>query len=147
MARPVCCYRGKIKRGGYILYDCEQTPDAILIATGSEVHLSLESALQATAEGLHVRVVSMPCAERFLAQDAAYQEHVLPNAIRARIAIEAAASAYWYRFVGLDGIVIGVDQFGLSAPAEDIYQTFGITVTHVVAALHALLHKKFGEVV
>ena len=136
-----------IKRGGYILYDCEQTPDAILIATGSEVHLSLESALQATAEGLHVRVVSMPCAERFLAQDAAYQEHVLPNAIRARIAIEAAASAYWYRFVGLDGIVIGVDQFGLSAPAEDIYQTFGITVTHVVAALHALLHKKFGEVV
>jgi len=67
--------------------------------------------------------------------------------MRARVAIEAAASAYWYRFVGLDGVVLGVDQFGLSAPAEDIYSAFGITVTHVVTALHALLHKKVGEVV
>ncbi|HBI21290.1 MAG TPA: transketolase [Legionella sp.] len=136
-----------ISRGGYILYDCEQTPDAILIATGSEVHIALGGALQAKAQGMHVRVVSMPCAERFLAQDAAYQEHVLPHAMRARVAIEAAASAYWYRFVGLDGVVLGVDQFGLSAPAEDIYSAFGITVTHVVTALHALLHKKVGEVV
>ena len=93
-----------------------------------------------------MRVVSMPCAELFLAQDEAYQEHVLPDAIRARVAIEAAATGYWYRFVGLDGVVIGVDQFGLSAPPEDIYQAFGIMVAHAAAALHALFHKKFGEV-
>ena len=135
-----------INRGAYILYDSEQTPNAILIATGSEVHVAIEAAIQVKAQGLHVRVVSMPCAELFLAQDEAYQEHVLPDAIRARVAIEAAATGYWYRFVGLDGVVIGVDQFGLSAPPEDIYQAFGITVAHAAAALHALFHKKFGEV-
>ena len=89
----------------------------------------------------------MPCAERFLAQDAAYQEHVLPNAIRKRVAIEAAASTYWYRFTGLDGAVIGMEQFGASAPAKDAYQAFGITVEKTVAALYALFHEKFGEAV
>lgn len=124
-----------IKRGGYILQDCEKTPDAILISTGSEVQLAIESANQASAMGIQVRVVSMPCAERFLATDAAYQELVLPNAVRKRIAIEAAASAYWYRFVGLDGTVIGIDRFGFSAPAKDVYQELGITVERIVAAL------------
>ncbi len=136
-----------IQRGAYILYDSEQTPDAVLISTGSEVHLAIEAARQIKAEGLHVRVVSMPCAELFLAQDEAYQEHVLPHAIRARVAIEAAATGYWYRFVGLDGIVIGVDQFGLSAPPEETYQAFGITVAHALTALRALFHKKFGDLV
>ncbi len=137
----------RIKRGGYVLQDCEETPDAIVISTGSEIHLAIESANQAQALGLQVRVVSMPCAERFLAQDAAYQEQVLPIAVRKRVAIEAASSTYWYRFVGLDGAVIGIDRFGVSAPAKDAYQELGITVEKTVAALRALFHEKFGEVV
>ncbi len=136
-----------IKRGGYILQDCEKTPDAILIATGSEVALAIESANQAAAKGLQVRVVSMPCAERFLAQDAAYREEVLPNAIRQRIAIEAASTAYWYRFVGLDGTVIGIDQFGLSAPATEAYQEVGITVENIVQTLLDKFRLKCGETV
>lgn len=137
----------RIKRGGYILQDCEKTPDAILISTGSEVQIALESANQAQVMGLQVRVVSMPCAERFLAQDGAYQEQVLPHAIRKRVAIEAASPTYWYRFVGLDGIVIGIDRFGVSAPAKDAYHELGITIEKTVAALCALFHEKSGELV
>ena len=107
----------RIERGGYILSDCQGLPDAILLATGSEVQLALAAAAQMTALGKKIRVVSMPCCERFIAQDKNYQEDVLPNAVRKRIAIEAAASGYWYRFVGLDGAVIGIDRFGVSAPA------------------------------
>ncbi len=129
----------QIQRGGYILQDCEQTPDVILIATGSEVQLALASANQVKAEGIQVRVVSMPCAERFLEQDAAYQEQVLPNAVRKRIAIEAAATGYWYRFVGLDGAVIGIDRFGVSAPADDAYQYLGVTTEKTVATIHTLM--------
>lgn len=128
-----------IKRGGYILQDSNQTPDAILIATGSEVQIALDAANRFKNEGIHLRVVSMPCAERFLSQDSAYQEQVLPNAIRKRIAIEAAASAYWYRFVGLDGAVIGIDRYGASAPASDVYRDLGLTVEKTVEALHSLL--------
>lgn len=124
-----------ISQGGYILQDCEGTPDVILLATGSEVQLALESAKQASTRGIQARVVSIPCAERFLATDTAYQETVLPNAIRKRIAIEAASSTYWYRFVGLDGTVIGLEQFGLSAPASAIYQELGITVENILAAM------------
>jgi transketolase len=131
----------QIKRGGYILQDCPGIPDAILIATGSEVQIALEAALQAKKQEMHVRVVSMPCAERFLAQDTAYQEQVLPRAVRKRIAIEAAASGYWYRFVGLDGAVIGIDRFGASAPAADNYNYLGITVNKTIEALHALFKK------
>ena len=127
-----------IKRGGYILQDSDHAPDAILIATGSEVQIALAAACHARNQGLHIRVVSMPCAERFLAEDPAYQEAVLPHTIRKRIAIEAAASGYWYRFVGLDGTVIGIDCFGASAPAADVYQYLGITVEKTVEALHAL---------
>ncbi len=127
-----------IKRGGYILEDSAKTPDAILIATGSEVQIALSASHVLKQEGLNVRVVSMPCAERFLAEDATYQEHVLPNAVRKRVAIEAAAAAYWYRFVGLDGAVIGLDRFGESAPAKDIYEALGITVQKTVEAVHAL---------
>lgn len=127
-----------IKRGGYILQDSGHTPDAILIATGSEVQIALAAANQVNCKGLHVRVVSMPCAERFLSQDAAYQEDVLPSSVRKRIAIEAAASGYWYRFVGLDGAVIGIDRYGASAPASDIYHYLGLTVEKTVEALLAL---------
>lgn len=127
-----------IKRGAYILHDCEGSPDAILIATGSEVQIALAAAEEGRSQGLQVRVVSMPCAERFLAETKAYQESVLPRAVRKRIAIEAAATGYWYRFVGLDGVVIGIDRFGVSAPAADAYQYLGITVEKTVAALQTL---------
>lgn len=137
----------KIRRGGYILQDSDATPDAILIATGSEVQLAIESANLVKAHGLHVRVVSMPCAEQFLSQDLAYQESVLPKAVRKRVAIEAASSNYWYRFVGLDGAVIGIDSFGVSAPAQDAYEELGITVAKTVAALQALFYENSTEVV
>lgn len=128
----------RISRGGYIVYDCGRFPDVIVIATGSEVFLSIESAMIAKDFGCRVRVVSMPCAERFLAQDEAYQTDVLPPSIRKRIAVEAASSSYWYRFVGLDGIVLGIDQFGLSAPADKVYQAVGITVANIVSNINRL---------
>ena len=127
-----------IKRGGYILQDTAQAPDAILIATGSEVQIAIAAANLVKNQGLQVRVVSMPCAERFLNEDAAYQEQVLPRHVRRRVAIEAAASGYWYRFVGLDGTVIGIDRYGMSAPATEVYHYLGITVEKTVEALQAL---------
>ena len=127
-----------IKKGGYIIQDCDKEPDAILIATGSEVQLALEAAKQSKSQGLNVRVVSMPCPERFLSQDPVYKNHVLPSKVRKRIAIEAASSAYWYQFVGLDGAVIGIDSFGVSAPAAKAYEFFGITVQHIIETLNKL---------
>lgn len=127
-----------ISKGGYILSDCEGTPDTIILATGSEVHLALAAASQLTNSGKKIRVVSMPCCERFLAEDADYQEQVLPDAVRKRVAIEAAASNYWYRFVGLDGAVIGLDRFGVSAPAAEAYAYLGITVEHIIATINTL---------
>lgn len=127
--------------GGYILADCPKAPEVLLIATGSEVQIACAAAEKAIARGIQVRVVSMPCAERFLQTDEHYQQSVLPNTTRKRIAIEAAASSYWYRFVGLDGIVIGLDQFGVSAPAEQAYEAFGITVEKTLAAIEQLAKK------
>ncbi|MFA5960975.1 MAG: transketolase [Tatlockia sp.] len=126
----------KVKRGGYILSDCEGAPDVILIATGSEVQLALAAAERLKSQ-INIRVVSMPCCERFLAEENAYQEQVLPKAVRHRIAIEAAATAYWYRFVGIDGKVLGLDHFGVSAPAKEAYAFFGITVEHLMAMIQA----------
>jgi transketolase len=128
-----------IERGAYILNDCEGTPDVILIATGSEVQLALEAATQLTAEGNKVRVISMPCADRFEAQDEAYRELVLPSAIRARVAIEAGYPDYWHKYVGLDGAVIGVDRFGESAPAGVLMEQYGFTVDNVVAVARQVL--------
>lgn len=128
----------RISRGGYIIYDCGEHPDVIVIATGSEVFLSVESAMIAKELGCRVRVVSMPCAERFLEQDETYQAAVLPPFVRKRIAVEAASSRYWYRFVGLDGVVLGIDQFGLSAPANDVYKAMGITVSNIVSTIITL---------
>ncbi|WP_133128586.1 transketolase [Legionella nagasakiensis] len=128
-----------IQRGGYVLKDCQSSPDIILIATGSEMQIAVAAAGLLEEQGVRVRVVSMPCAERFLRQETTYQEQVLPTAVRKRIAIEAAATTYWHRFVGLDGIVIGLDRFGTSAPAQEAYNYLGITIEKTVAAVQSLL--------
>jgi transketolase len=127
-----------VKRGGYVLC-AEQGPLAgIILATGSEVQLAVAAAQQLRAQGVHVRVVSLPCCEVFKAQDPAYRESVLPAVVRVRVAVEAGVSDYWYQFVGLDGRVIGIDRFGLSAPAKAVYQALGMTVESVVSAFTEL---------
>lgn len=122
-----------IARGGYIVSDSATTPDLIIMATGSELSIAIAGAETLRYEGIAIRVVSLPCIERFLAQDSAYQESVLPQKIRKRIAIEASATGYWYRFVGLDGSIIGLDHFGESGPAEAVYASLGITAERVKA--------------
>ena len=128
-----------IARGGYVLEDCAGTPEAILIATGSELALAREAARALNAAGRRVRVVSMPCADRFDAQDAAWRESVLPAAVRKRVAIEAAHADYWYKYVGLDGRVIGMTDFGASAPAGELMKHYGFTRDNVIAVVTGLL--------
>lgn len=128
-----------IAKGGYILQDSDGTPDAIIIATGSEVALATGAAAQLAQAGKKVRVVSMPSVETFLAQDAAYRESVLPAAVTARVAVEAGVTAAWYQFVGLQGKVVGLDTFGESAPAGVLFKHFGFTVENVVAAVESVL--------
>ena len=125
-----------IAKGGYILRDCEGTPDAIIIATGSEVKLAMEAAEQLA--GKNVRVVSMPSAEVFCKQDASYIESVLPAAVTARVAVEALHKDFWYKFVGLQGKIIGMETFGESAPAGELFKEFGITTDAVVEAVNSL---------
>ncbi|MDA8919959.1 transketolase [Porticoccaceae bacterium] len=121
-----------IARGGYILKDCD-APQAILIATGSEVELAVKASEQLADKGVMVRVVSMPCAEIFSAQDAAYRDSVLTPSIRARVAVEALHADYWYKFVGLDGRVVGMTSFGESAPGDALMKEFGFTVENVIS--------------
>ncbi len=121
-----------IERGGYILVDVEGTPDLILLATGSEVALAVEAAGLLDCKGIKARVVSMPCAEVFCDQDAAYRESVLPPEVCARAAVEAAHPDYWFKFVGLDGRVLGIDTFGESAPGPDVMNHFGFQAAHLV---------------
>jgi transketolase len=128
-----------ITRGGYVLRDCAGTPDAILIATGSEVELAVKAADALAAGGKAVRVVSMPSTDTFDAQDAAYRESVLPRAVTTRVAIEAACTAGWWKYAGCQGAVIGIDRFGESAPAGDLFKAFGFTVDQVVATVKGLL--------
>lgn len=128
-----------IGRGGYVLNDCNGLPEMIMIATGSEVALAIEAAKQLTLQGIRVRVVSMPSTDVFLSQDVAYQESVLPKIVTTRLAIEAAASDGWYKFVGSHGKVIGMDRFGASAPAKDVFKECGLTVEHVVDAAKEIL--------
>jgi len=123
-----------IARGGYVLVRESGDLDVILIATGSEVSLAVAAAERLTADGVGARVVSMPSTDVFLAQDDAYRASVLPDGCRARVAVEAAHPDYWYRFVGLDGAVVGIDRFGLSAPGEQVMAELGMTVEHVTAA-------------
>ncbi|MCZ6828838.1 MAG: transketolase [Gammaproteobacteria bacterium] len=129
----------EIERGAYVLRDTGAQPDAIIIATGSELGLAMQAAAELADKGRQVRVVSMPCAELFCQQDAAYREQVLPSQILARVAVEAGHEDYWYKFVGLDGRVCGMSSFGESAPAADLYQHFGITVAAVVETVEDIL--------
>jgi len=124
-----------IARGGYVLKDSNGAPEVILIATGSEVGLAMDAAAQL---GDKVRVVSMPSTNVFDRQDAEYRESVLPRDCRKRVAIEAGVTGFWHKYVGLDGAVIGIDDFGASAPAEKLFPEFGFTVEKVVEAARAL---------
>ena len=128
-----------ISKGGYILKDCEGTPDLIYIATGSEVALAFHAAEELEKEGKKVRVVSMPCCEVFDRQSAEYKEQILPKAVRARVAIEAGTTTTWYKYVGLDGKVLGLDHYGASAPADLLFKRYGFTVENAVAVGKAAL--------
>ncbi len=128
-----------IARGGYILKNCAGEPELILIATGSEVSLAVQAADKLAEQGRKVRVVSMPCTSVFDAQDAAYKQQVLPVEVGARIAIEAAHADYWYKYVGLDGRIIGMTTYGESAPANQLFEEFGFTVDNILAVAEELL--------
>ncbi len=128
-----------IERGGYILVEEVGELDAIIIATGSEVALAVAAAASLSEQGKGIRVVSMPSAERFCAQDASYREHVLPSHVLARVAVEAAHADYWHKFVGLDGRIVGMTSFGESAPGDVLMQEFGFTVDNVVSAVQDVL--------
>lgn len=128
-----------IERGGYILKDCTGEPELILIATGSEVGLAVDAYQALTEKGHKVRVVSMPCTSVFDAQDAEYKQSVLPIEVGARIAIEAAHTDYWYKYVGLDGRVIGMQSYGESAPANQLFEMFGFTLNDVLNVAAELL--------
>lgn len=130
-----------IERGGYILRDCDGAPQIILLATGSEISLVLEAAELLAGEGIRCRVVSLPCCEIFDAQDVAWHEKVLPANVRCRLAVEAGASALWWKYVGLDGDVLGLDRFGVSAPGNIVAEEFGFTVENVCSKARQLLAK------
>ncbi|WP_066094285.1 transketolase [Xanthomonas massiliensis] len=128
-----------IERGGYVLAEAEGgAPQVILIATGSEVGLAMQARQTLQDEGIATRVVSMPSTDVFDRQDAAYRESVLPAAVRKRVAVEAGVTDFWRKYVGLDGAVVGIDTFGASAPAEQLFAYFGITAAHVVKAAREL---------
>ena len=128
-----------IAKGAYVLKDCDGTPDLIIIGTGSEVALAFHAAQELEKEGKKVRVVSMPCAEVFERQDAAYKESVLPKAVRARVAVEAGVTSDWYKYVGLDGAVLGLDTYGASGPADKLFVKFGFTVENLVKVCKSVL--------
>jgi len=128
-----------IAKGAYVLRDCNGKPEAIIIGTGSEVTLAVAAYDDLTAKGRKVRVVSMPSMDTFDDQDAAYKESVLPETVKARVAVEAGVTHLWPKYVGMQGKVIGLDTFGESAPAKDVYKAFGITTEKVVAAVEAQL--------
>ena len=128
-----------VKRGAYVLKDCEGTPELIFIATGSELELAVKAAEALSAEGKKVRVVSMPSTNRFDKQDAAYRESVLPAAVTKRVAIEAGISDFWYKYVGFNGRIVGMNSFGESAPADQLFKLFGFTVENVVAKAKEIL--------
>jgi transketolase len=128
-----------VRRGGYVLKDCEGAPEAILISTGSEVALAIDAAKVLEQQGRRVRVVSMPSTNVFESQDITYRDAVLPPSIQTRIAIEAAAPETWWRYVGPNGAVIAMNSFGASAPAKDLFKHFGFTVENVVKVVQSLL--------
>jgi len=127
-----------IARGGYILADCKGTPQAIIIATGSEVEIATKAKELLAADGINVRVVSMPCTQVFDAQDKAYRDMVLPLNVPA-LAIEAGVTDFWHKYVGRTGAVIGINTFGESAPFKDLFTHFGFTADHAVKAVKGIL--------
>ena len=128
-----------IAKGGYVLREGGENPDAIIIATGSEVALAMGAAEEMAAKGKQVRVVSMPAVDVFEAQDEAYRESVIPSSVTARVVVEAGVTAAWYKYAGLNGKVVGLDRFGESAPAAELFKLFGFTVENVVAAVEEVL--------
>jgi transketolase len=124
-----------IRRGGYVLVDCAGRPDAIVIATGSEVAVAADAVRAMVAAGRRVRLVSMPSTDVFEAQDPAYRESVLPRAVTRRVAVEAAASQSWWHYVGLDGRVLGLDRFGASGKAADLFRHFGFTIDNITQSV------------
>ena len=128
-----------ISRGGYVLKDCAGEPELILIATGSEVGLAVQAYDKLTGQGRKVRVVSMPCTSVFDAQDAGYKQSVLPLQVSARIAIEAAHADFWFKYVGLEGRVIGMTTYGESAPASALFEEFGFTLDNILGQAEELL--------
>lgn len=128
-----------IHRGAYILLDSSSTPEAIIIATGSEVSLAINAAQTLNQQGRQIRVVSMPSADRFEQQDSTYKAKILPDSITLRIALEAGTKDFWYRYVGSKGKVIGLNQFGESAPGTDVFKNFGFTTENVIKTLNQLL--------
>ena len=129
----------QIGKGGYVIRDCPEKPEAILIATGSEVALALDATDALSAKGIQIRVVSMPSTDVFLSQDATYRESVLPSDIYARVAVEAGHADFWHKFVGLDGRVVGMESFGESAPGGVLMEHFGFTKENVIAAVEECL--------
>lgn len=128
-----------VEKGGYVLVDSDTAPEVILMATGSEVQLAVDAAQKLNAQGTATRVVSMPCTDVFDRQSAQYKASVLPSAVTKRVAVEALAKDSWYKYVGLDGVVIGMDTFGESAPAGELFKHFGITSDAVFDAAKGLV--------
>ncbi len=129
------------EKGGYILLDCKRTPDIILLSSGAEVHITLAAAEELQRTGVHARVVNMVSFELFEQQSPAYKERILPLKVERRLAVEAAASQSWYRYVGLRGKVIGIDRFGASAPAKVLFEKFGFTRDNILAHARKMLKK------
>ena len=122
-----------------MLRDCEGVPEVVLIATGSEVELVVQAARALGEKGRRVRVVSMPSTNVFDVQDEAYRESVLPAAVSARVAVEAGVTGGWYKYVGCGGRIVGIDRFGESAPAADVFEYLGFTVDHVVETVEQVV--------
>jgi transketolase len=128
-----------IARGGYVIQDCDGTPDAIIIATGSEVELAVKAASDLAGKGKKIRVVSMPSTNVFDAQDQSYRDSVLPPAVTKRLAVEAGVTDGWWKYAGSNGKVLGLDRFGESAPAGQLFKEFGFTVENVVKHVESIL--------
>jgi len=130
-----------IRRGGYVLLDCSGTPEVLVIATGSEVGIAAQAVAAANAAGRRVRLVSMPGTETFDAQDDEYRESVLPRAVTRRLAVEAGATQSWWRYVGSTGRVLGIDRFGASGKAADVFPHFGFSADNISRHIRQLLEE------
>jgi transketolase len=130
-----------IRRGGYVLIDSEGPPEAIVIATGSEVGIAAEAVRASAAKGRKIRLVSMPSTNTFDAQDDAYKRSVLPPSVTRRVAVEAGVTGAWWHYVGLQGEIVGINHFGASAPAKDLFKAYGFTAEHVGEAIEKVLAK------